>query len=186
MATVTMDATDAIAALSKVVKNLGKEIQIVNGKTVRRGKSIAAKEVTQAVSIPQKVVRRSVKSELVGERSAVLSLEKSKRISLKEFGARQGKKGVSYKIDKASGRKTVVGTFVGPKVGLTSVKLRGHVFKRKGKSRLPILKLKGPSPWGVIKKNNRAAAVKKKLQEELRKQMAERLRYQKLKASGAI
>ena len=181
-----MDADDAIKALSKLVKNLSKEIQIVNGKTVKRGKSIAAKEVTQAVSIPQKVVRKYVKSELVGDRSAVLSLEKSKRISLKEFGARQTGKGVTYKIDKTGGRKTVVGSFVGPRVGLTSVKLRGHVFKRKGKSRLPVVKLHGPSPWGVIKKNKRVLAVKKKLQEELKKQMAERLRYQKLKASGAI
>jgi hypothetical protein len=60
------------------------------------------------------------------------------------------------------------------------------VFKRTGKKRLPIQQLFGPSPWGVFVKKNRTKAVVIDVNAELRHQLAERIRYLKLKQSGAI
>lgn len=99
-----------------------------------------------------------------------------RRIALSRFGARGGKRGVSYKISKAHGRKRIPDAFMGQarkgrgkrKKWEAGVKLFGQtfyetfrggtgtaaevgtsghvgVFKRLGKTRLPIRELRGPS-----------------------------------------
>lgn len=65
------------------------------------------------------------------------------RIPLKRFAARQTKKGATYRIQKTGGRKTVAGAFIVETMG-------GHVFRRKGKTRMPIAKLFGPSVPQVV------------------------------------
>lgn len=170
--------------LEALVKNLPREMSIVSGKTARRGKSIIAKEVATELAVPQKVIRAQVTSRKVGKTGAATHLSKSKRIPLRDFKARQTKKGVSYKISKTGGRRMIAGAFQGPRPG--QHQWSGRVFIRKGKKRLPIQQLFGPSPWGVFVKKKKDRATKQKLHAELRKQIAERLRYRKLKASGAI
>lgn len=62
------------------------------------------------------------------------------RIPLIRFGARQTKTGTSYIIDKTTGRKRIVSAFI-------ATMQSGHtgVFRRKGRGRLPIVELRGPS-----------------------------------------
>jgi hypothetical protein len=79
-------------------------------------------------------------------------LNESARISLRYFGARQTKKGVSYRIAKDGKRPMIRGAFQGPKPGVMKASWKGNVFRRVGKARLPIIKLQGPSPWGVTVK----------------------------------
>lgn len=184
--TVEMNADEVLRNLAKFVKNLDKEIKIVNGKTARRGKSIIAKEVQKNVAVKQKDVRKHIKSMSLGKRSAAVDLENSPRLPLRDFGARQTKAGVSYKIDKSGGRKTIKGSFQGPKPGQVLAKWNGRVFVRDGKKRTPIRQLFGVSAWGVIRRRDRRKAVGIQIQAELQKQMRERLRYKKLKAEGVI
>ncbi|MBN1377856.1 MAG: phage tail protein [Gammaproteobacteria bacterium] len=63
-----------------------------------------------------------------------------RRIPLISFGARQTKSGVSYRIDKSTGRKKLAHAFI-------ATMSTGHsgVFKRRGKARLPIDERFGPS-----------------------------------------
>ncbi len=78
---------------------------------------------------------------------------KGRRIQLLAFKARQLKKGVSYKIKKTGGRKTVYAFMESPpgsgKPTMMPNPLGGKrhkgVFKRRGKKRTPIVELFGPS-----------------------------------------
>jgi len=72
---------------------------------------------------------------------ANIHMRESERVSLKEFGAKQTAKGVTYRIKKTGGRARIESAF-GPNIAKT----HRHVFKRAGKPRLPLVKLFGPSP----------------------------------------
>jgi len=183
---VRMDSTDVVKSLKNIVKNYSKELGIVVNKVGRKGKSLVAKEVTKELTVTQKVVKKQIDFRKVGKTGGELSLDKSPRIPLRDFKARQTRAGVSYRISKTKGRKVAKGAFQGPRPGRMNTRWKGRVFKRTGKSRLPITQLYGPSPWGVIKKNNKQKPIADQLRTEMRKQLAERLRYQRLKKSGAI
>lgn len=165
--------------LGEQADRLPRELATAVNATAKATKRQMAKEVTQELAVPQKVVvatlketRKATKAEL----KAAVRINKTGRISLKEFGARQNKKGVSYKISKSQGRKFVPGAFQGPKPGAISAKWRGHAFKRVGKSRLPIVKLKGPSPFGVFVKRGATPKVVDFADAELEKQVKRRVR----------
>ncbi len=181
-----MNADPVIRDLGTLVKNLPRETAIVSGKTARRGKSIIAKDISKELAVPQKVVRKQLEVAKTGKTGATTTLKKSFRIPLKNFKASQTRAGVSYRISKRKGRKTVPGAFMGAKPGVPSPRLSNHVFKRVGKGRLPIRKLHGPSPWGVFVKRRRTRPVGQQIHAELRKQINERLRYRVLKSQGVI
>ena len=127
-----------------------------------------------------------------GKLVAGVILRKSERIPLKHFGARQTKKGVTYKIAKSaqaaslmrnpkrtlgpssSGREKITDAF-GPNIP----RLGGNVFRRLGKSRLPIIKLFGPSAWGVFVRLGLRKQLKKDAQAYLNDRLQRRILYQK-------
>lgn len=76
-----------------------------------------------------------------------------RRIALKKFGARQTKKGVSYKVRKKGSREKIPSAFI-------ATMGTGHegVFKRKGQSRYPIRELYGPSLGHVFEEAGTIAA----------------------------
>ncbi len=119
--------------------------------------------------------------------SAGVHLSKSSRIALKYFGARQTKVGITYQIMKAGPRKLALHAF-----GLDIPRLGGNVFRRKGPiggklaGRLPIIKLYGPSAWGVFVKSGMIVPVKEEAQALLNKNVASRANFLVLKANGKI
>lgn len=177
--TVQDNASDLVTSLGNVTTNLRKELRIVSWKVSGKTKSLIAKEVTKELAVAQKVVRRHLKAKRVEPTGALVRLEYQARIPLRDYKARQTKKGVSYKISKTKGRSKIASAFIVNKLG-------NHVFVRSGKSRLPIRKLYGPSPWGVFVVNKMTADLTPKVKSELTKQLAERLRFKTLKQSGAI
>lgn len=185
-AIIQMDASELVKNLGNLANNLPKQLGIVSSKVSRKTKSLIAKDISKTVAVKQKDVKKQIITRKKGKTTRIVELKKSVRIPLKNFGARQTKKGVSYRIDKRESRKKLPGAFTGPRPGVTSVKLGGHVYRRRGKSRLPIQKLFGPSPWGVFVKNSREKPIKIEVNLELKKQLAERIRYLKLKKAGTI
>lgn len=182
-----------IAAMKKAIEDTGrslrKELAVACNATAAKGKSIIAKQIGKELATPQKNIRATIsqsKKAKDTDISATLEVRKDRRISLKEFGARQTKAGVSYKISKSKGRKTVPGAFQGPKPGSINVRTKGNVFKRVGKSRLPIVKLMGPSSWGVFVVGKKQGPSVPEIEAELKKQIDRRIRFIALKASGAI
>ena len=189
---VTVKAS-SVASLKKALegtsRKLKAEMRIAVNATANKSKSIINKEIrselatsAKAISPTIRVSRKAAGDEL----SATVEVKKTGRISLREFGARQGKKGTSYKVSKTKGRKTIPDAFQGPKPGVMKASWRGHVFRRVGKTRLPIVKLFGPSPWGVMTVGNKLGPSKEQTQAELEKQVQRRIRFVTLTKSGAI
>lgn len=188
VAIIRLQADSLVAALAAISENLDKELGIVAWKAGKKAKSIVAKEVTKELAVKQAVVKKHVTVKRLFEGSSAISvrIDKSKRIPLRDFKARQIKSGVSYKISHSQGRKVVPKAFQGPKPGRMNVKWRGRVFKREGKRRLPIYQLFGPSPWGVMQKHKMKPDIKAEMRIEIRKQLAERIRVKTLKQAGVI
>ena len=177
------------AAIENTGRNLRKELAVACNATAAKGKSLIAKQIGKELATPQKNIRATIsqsKKAKDSDISATLEVRKDRRISLKEFGARQTKKGVSYKISKTRGRKSIPGSFQGPRPGLINVRTKGNVFKRVGKARLPIVKLYGPSSWGVFVVGKKQGPSVTEIEAELKKQIDRRIRFIALKASGTI
>lgn len=152
-----------------------------NGTKTPISKEIRKELVVKASVLKEKirVVRKATKSVLVG----VVALRKSQRIPLRDFSARQTKAGVSYRISRTEGRKTVLGAFQGPKPGTVFRRFKGHVFVRVGSSRLPIRHLQGPSPWGVFVRRRMQKPIVVDAQQRLEKEIARRIQFNIFKAN---
>lgn len=124
-------------------------------KTVR---SRITKRIAKTIALKQKDIRNNIR---LSKRGDHITLDRRVRVvggrkPLIKFGAKQKRRGVSYRIEKGGKRTTLPGVFlaempVGGKTGQALDFIRtgqsGHVgvFKRRGKSRLPISELDGPS-----------------------------------------
>jgi hypothetical protein len=179
-----------LEAIAKSIgSNLKKELAVAINKTAKKCESSIAKKVSKEIVVSQKVIKSQLqvqKAKAGGEQRATVTLKVSTRIPLRDFGARQTKAGVSYKISRTSGRGFVQGAFQGPKPGVMKASWRGNVFKRTTKSRLPIVKLMGPSVWGAFVINDHVSMTAEETQAELQKQVEERIRFLTLKKTGAI
>ena len=167
----TKELAAAINAVSKKTKlEMGREIRA----TVNLKKDEAEKPLSiRAAASPQSL-------------QAVVSLKKTPRLGLRHFGARQDKRGVSFKISKRGGRGRVDGAFMGPKPGAVKTSWRGNAFKRVGSGRLPIIQIKGVSAFGAYVKNNLAGPQVEAVNAELTKQIERRINLNVLRANGLV
>ena len=152
--------------------NLAKETVIASRNTAKAHRREISKNVRQFVTITNKGVLRTVKV-VSGNRantSSSIHIEVTERPSLKEFKARQTKKGVSYKIREGGKRKLVKSAFLGPG------SLNGHVYVRTTKSRKPIRKLYGVSVAAVFGQNDLIVFSRKQILERMDKEMNKRVR----------
>lgn len=176
-------------AVSASGKKLTKEIAGAINQVSKKTKLEMGRDIRKRVAIPKDEVEKplSIRAQATeGNLSAVVSLKETKRLGLRHFGARQDKRGVSYKIDKTGGRKRVNSAFQGPKPGVMRMKWKGNAFKRVGASRLPIVQLKGVSAYGTYKKNEMAGPQVKSIESELTKQLERRIKLNVLRASGLV
>lgn len=179
--------TSQFKQLEKAIVGLGttlkKEASIAINATAKKLESFMAKEITSELAVAQKVVKSTIQFSRKANKDslfAVIVLNKTRRIPLKEFKAKQTKKGVTYKISKTNkGRSIVAGGFI-------VERFSGNVFARRTKARGPIQSLKGPSPWGVFNKGDRKVRAIRFAREELGRQIQKRIRFLGLKRSGAI
>lgn len=184
---------DVAGSGGKLKQNIATAIN----KTQTRGVSIAAKKITEELAAPQKVVKEQLrKGDKANKRKLQTSIRivanvkgsRSGRLALNKFSTKpkQNKAGVRYRVSKTKGSKVIPGAFQGPTPDVRKASWKNNVFRRVGKQRLPIVKLFGPSPWGVYVKNNYGRKTRKEIRKELRKQINERLRYLRLKNQGVI
>jgi hypothetical protein len=184
---------DMLKKLEKATKDAGRklpsEMATVLNAVAKKTKTEMSKQVRQELAAPAKAVNETLsqsRKASQGQLGATVTLSKTKRIPLRDFGARQTKLGVSYKTSKTEGRRFVASAFQGPKPGLMKASWRGRVFKRVDKSRLPIVQLFGPSPWGVFVKRKMTRKTIADTEKELTKQMDKRIKFLILKSTGAI
>ena len=179
--------TRELDRLARAAKEAGKDIRresaIAVNATARKGRSVIAKQITQELATTQKVVKRHIY--VVNKASALrvsstLRLEPSSRIPLRDFKPTQNKRGVSYRVSKTEGRKTIPGAFIVNRYG-------GHVYKRPNPgSRAVGRNKKGASPWGVYVKQNYRPLTVKQLDAELAKQLDRRTRFIRMRMEGKI
>lgn len=176
---------NAISNLNQVVKNLKKELAIAAWKAGKKSDSRMAKTIGSELATPQREIKKTITVKKTDVGSEV-ELEKTRRISLREFRARQNKSGVSAKVSKKRGTRTIPSAFQGPKPGVMKASWKGHVFKRQSKARLPIIKLRGPSPWGVFVKNDNVKPEAEDIRADFLREILERIRFNTLKNAGVI
>jgi hypothetical protein len=164
--------------LAQAINQVSKKTRLDIGRDIR--KTVALKKADSEK--PIKVMSTAT----TGKLSATVRLNKTRRLGLNAFGARQDKSGVSYRISKNGGRKRVAGAFQGPRPGVMKVSWRGNAFKRVGKSRLPIVKLRAVSAWGAYAKNDLSGPQVKAIEAELAKQMERRIKLNILRANGLV
>ena len=164
--------------LAQAINQVSKKTRLDIGRDIR--KTVALKKADSEK--PIKVMSTAT----TGKLSATVRLNKTRRLGLNAFGARQDKSGVSYKISKNGGRKRVSGAFQGPRPGVMKISWRGNAFKRLGKSRLPIVKLRAVSAWGAYAKNDLSGPQVKAIEAELAKQMERRIKLNILRANGLV
>jgi len=172
---ITVD-TKQLAALKKAIegtsRSLLKEYAIAINQTAKACQGIMAKQVATQIKVKQAVVKSQTR---VGRKASqtdlgtTVTIKPTARISLKEFGARQTKSGVTYQISKRGKRGRIPSGFIVSSLG-------GHAYQRRGKSRKPIDKLHGPSPWGLFVKGNAKPPTVEATQAELAKQIARRIK----------
>lgn len=176
-------------AVGKARKSLPRELAAAVNSVAKKTRLSIGREIRKTVNLKKDQAERPIKITQTATAevpTAKVSLAKEVRLGLQHFGARHDKKGVSYKIAKQGGRKRVDGAFMGPRPGVPAPRLNGGVFRRVGKERLPIVKLKGVSPYGAYAKNDLSEAEVKAINAELSKQMERRINLNILRANGLV
>ena len=176
-------------AVGKSKKSIKKELAGAINATSKKTKLQVGRDIRKTVNLKKDEAERPLSLRATATETnlvAVVSLKKTKRLGLRHFGARQDKRGVSYKISKTGGRSRVQGAFQGPKPGVMKMSWKGNAFKRVGKERLPIVMLKGVSAFGAYAKNDLEGPQVKEINAELSKQMERRINLNILRANGLV
>jgi len=164
--------------LAGAINAVSKKTKLQIGRDIRATVALKKDESEKPISIRATATPENLK--------AIVTLKKTKRLGLRHFGARQDKRGVSYKINKKGGRSRADGAFQGPKPGVMKTSWKGNAFRRVGASRLPIVMLKGVSAYGAYAKNELSGPQVEAIESELAKQMDRRIKLNVLRASGLV
>jgi RNase P/RNase MRP subunit p29 len=155
---ITLDKSDVDAVVSALadVKG-GAETAIMRSvnRSLTGVKTDMARETSKVLNIKQKrikkdiTIRKANKSDLSGMVSS-----KGKPVNLEQFGAKERKKGVSVKVLKSGGRKTIPGAFIF--IGKNSNRLVGWRKKTDGAAQYIGTKKKDPNmAYGALPKKYR-------------------------------
>lgn len=164
--------------VAAAINQVSKKTRLEMGRDIRNTVTLKKDESEKPLSIRSSATAQNL--------SAVVSLKKTPRLGLRHFGARQTKKGVSYRISKKGKRGFAAGAFQGPRPGLMKTSWKGNVFKRVSKGRLPIVQIKGVSAWGAYTENNLAPPQADRVSAELTKQIERRINLNVLRANGLV
>jgi hypothetical protein len=176
-------------ACGEAKKTFAKELAAAINATAKDVRLKISRDIGSEITMPAKDIkdRISTKDKATAQNPiAVVSLGWKKREGLQYFKARQTKTGVTYKISKKAGRGVVLGAFMGPSPGTFAPKLYGGVFKRVGKERLPIAKLRAVSAAGAFVKNKHDAVMPGFIQQKMLAQMERRINLNVLRANGLV
>ena len=164
MQTVIYPADAVLARFTNQIEGLGSKAEPALARAVNRTVDMVYTRTVRALvkqtSAPRAVVVAATRKRYASTRGGGGAIEGAivatgKELSLKVFKPRQFQSGVKATV--WGKRQLFPGTFMGPRPGAIAPKLRGHVFARTSKARLPIKKLYGPSiPKEMVKDQSAA------------------------------
>jgi hypothetical protein len=176
-------------SVGKAKTKFGRELAAAVNQVSRKTKLDIGRDVRGAIAIKKAKSEESTKvlSKATADNPRnTVRIEKTPRLSLHHFGARQDQRGVSYKINKRGGRQRIDSAFQGPRPGQIKASWNGLVLKRSGKSKIPIYYVLGVSVWGAYLKQNFGKPQIQRIRQELSKQMERRIKLNILRASGLV
>jgi len=116
-------------------------------KVARKAQAVAVKRIAKDIGIKQMEVRKYLRIQKATWRNLRISVKsRGKRVPISKLSARQTKKGVTYRSQGK--RKLIPGAFI------ADVRVKGSpdVYKRQGKARFPLERLRAVSiPHVMIK-----------------------------------
>lgn len=179
-------------------KAVSREMAIVTKLVAKATVSQMAKTVAKEIKIKQKTIKESLKISQKGNKQkpkSIVTLKHEDRFPLRDFAARQTRKGVTYKLNPAGKRELIPSGFM----------WRNHVFKRvgekvkmkkgryQGKLRQRIIKLYGASAWGIFGGKSERFNTRARLREQvkdskalLKRELSKRIKYLIHKAEGTL
>lgn len=139
-----------LKSIQKMLREVPQKMGMVMLRSINRtttsSRAEIARQIAAVVTTKQGVIKKGIDRQKATKNYWRGELDITRRrLPLKEFKAKQTKKGVKYKIEKSGGRKLAEHAFI-------ATMRSGHegVFRRKGDGRLPIAELRGPSVGGVF------------------------------------
>lgn len=183
---------DAIKGTSIDIR---RELATVVNRTGKATLSEVAKDISSELNTTQKAIKYGGKAlEIVGRATftkpgLIVRINQTGRMSLRHFKPKQNALGVTYKISKTKGSGFVKSAFMGPVPGAMKISWKGNAFKRTGnlakmkrgryagQIREQITKLHAASPWGVYIAKNFSDDQVSRINDRLRKEMTERIRF---------
>lgn len=134
-----------VRALERALKGMGRTLPRIMTRAINKAAAPARTEITRGLSklTGMKIGRTKesvkIRKATFSNLRATISLSTG-RIPLIDLRARETKRGVTYRSTKTGGREKIPDAFLAT-VGA------GHegIFKRKGRPRLPVVELRGPS-----------------------------------------
>ena len=127
--------------LAAIPEELPRVISQAINATAREGRTDISRNIRAVINAKVKDVNSRIVIEKATQKrwKAVISIS-NRRLPLRTFSARQTKKGVSYQIEVHGIRKKIASAFI-------ETMPTGHrgVYKRKSKTRFPIIERFGPS-----------------------------------------
>jgi hypothetical protein len=200
---ISINASGVINELKAVAKNLRKELGIASWMTAKKGKALITKDIMQGQGFNAK--QSEVKKTIVEKRNdgsptaSSVALKQSKQIPMRDMRPEQTSTGGKYYPTKKGKPVEVKGAFMGPRAGVSAIKLRGRLWIRDGEKRRmtkgryagrmrqPIRRVgSNIYPAKIHIENNRQSVIISQLKDEMNKQIERRIRFNKLKQSGAI
>ena len=159
------------------------EIKALN-ETAKLAREYAIEQTQQVHNVRASSVRKRIEIERATKQSlfAVIRVKRSRAIALIAFAARKGAAGASVEILRGK-RETFPGTFIAPGLGGNRLVFLAIGFKRmmkagryKGKIRVPLISMYGPSIGELFTGANVEVKVRGFVDRNLRGKQAERLR----------
>ena len=178
-----------VEATHKAGKGFKKEIATAINKVSKKTRLDMGKEVREHINIKKAESEKPISVSLSAtpeNLQAVVRLKKTPRLGLRHFGAKQNKKGVTVRIGAKGKSPPIKGAFQGPRPGVMKTSWRGNVFRRVGKSRLPIIQIRGVSAYGAYVKNNLAGPQAEAVSAQLVYEIERRINFNVLRAKGLI
>lgn len=175
--------------------DIRKEVAVVINKTAKATLNEIAKDIGSELNTTQKAIKYGGEAlKVLGKATftkpgARVRITRTGRMSLRHFKPKQGPLGTSFKVSKNRPATFVRSAFMGPVPGRLNAQWKGNVFKRvgdyklaskgayRGYMRQPITKLNAASPWGVYIAKNFQPEQVRRINDRLRKEMTERIRF---------
>lgn len=174
-------------ALGRMERRLPRELATAINATARKVKTETAKELKKYLAVsPTSILKTVVKFKAkatANQTEAVIRFQKGFPIPLRYFRPRQMKRGgggVTYKIDPAFNRRSIIrDAFMPPRYN-------GRVYRRIGIQRGPLEQLYGPAPEEAYQKGNIDRVMIRVARQQLPYQIERRIRLLILREQGIV